>query len=200
MIKNNLPKIAIVILAAGTSSRLGQKKQLLSWNNHTLLENTVVAAQNTGLYTMVVIPPEDAQIKSIVRNCGVSFVENEKNIEGVSTSICLGLKSVLTQEPELEGAIFSVCDQPFLCTALLQKIVNYFVSSKIGIVASQYANTVGIPVLFAKKYFNEILQLKGDQGAKKIIYRNKDHCHFISFDKGEIDIDTMEDYASALEH
>ena len=63
-----------------------------------------------------------------------------------------------------------------------------------GIAASEYAATLGTPVLFHKKYFTELLQLKGQEGAKKIINRFLEDTVTVPFEKGNVDIDTIEDY------
>ena len=112
----------------------------------------------------------------------------------MSSSINNGLKEVLQVNPEIEKCIFTVCDQPFVNHAIFENLIKESAKTGKGIVASSYAETLGTPVLFDKKYFSELLNLKGQEGAKKIINRFLDDTALVPFEKGNIDIDTEDDY------
>ena len=190
--------IAIVILAAGKSSRLGQKKQLLPWQNVTLLENSILAAKSSGHSPIVaVIPPED-DILNIVKNYNITVVINHERDKGVSTSIRLGMQKAFAECRGIDAVIFMVCDQPFISAEVLCNLGKKYREGN-EIVTCQYGETWGIPSLFSRKYFEEILQLQGDRGAKKLLYRYKDKCASIPFVQGNIDIDTMDEYKKITE-
>lgn len=194
-------KVGIVILAAGKSSRLGQKKQLLQWQNTSLLENTISAAKKSNCAEIVVVTPSnDNEINLLLEQYDVFIAINKNRENGVSTSISVGLEKLLEISPKIEAVILMVCDQPYISHKLLIKIIKTYESSQAKIVPSKYANILGIPVLFDKIYFSNLFGLNGDQGAKKIIHNFTDNVIAIDFIGGEIDIDTAEDYQKLLEH
>ena len=92
-----------------------------------------------------------------------------------------------------EGIILSVCDQPYISNDIFNNLINAFENRKSSIIVSQYKNGSGPPTLFAKKHYHNLLQLRGDIGAKKIIRENLNEVTFIAFENGNIDIDTEDD-------
>jgi molybdenum cofactor cytidylyltransferase len=189
----------IVILAAGNSSRLGQPKQLLAYKNTSLLNNTISQAslvQNTAI--IVVTGANHELVEKEITTSKTTIIFNPNWQSGMSTSISKGLTELLRLYPEIEKCIFAVCDQPFVTTAIFENLISEHNKNNNGIVASGYSDTLGTPVLFYKKYFNELLELKGQEGAKKIINKFRDDTVSISFEKGNIDIDTEEDYLKLI--
>ncbi|WP_372370454.1 NTP transferase domain-containing protein [Candidatus Uabimicrobium sp. HlEnr_7] len=185
--------IAIVILAAGKSSRLGSKKQLLSWKKSTLLETSIVAAQGTDYSPIMAIVPQDNEIINTIQHHDIVVIPNLQREQGVSTSIKLGTQHIINNSPQTKAAIFMVCDQPFITSQILCELGEKY-KRGCDIVTCSYGGTWGIPTLFSRKYFSEILELSGDKGAKKLLQRHKDLCATIEFPQGNADIDTMEDY------
>ena len=94
--------------------------------------------------------------------------------------------------------MFVVCDQPFISTALLNEMIQTLEHSDKEIIAAGYAETIGTPMLFAHKYFNQLLQLQNDDGAKSIAIQNKNDLVIVPFIRGEIDIDTQEAYSQLI--
>ena len=89
-----------------------------------------------------------------------------------------------------------VCDQPYINTVLLNKLITLQRQTGHSIVASKYAKTAGIPAIFSRDLFPELLQLTGDKGARKLIEQQKEAVATVAFPLGTIDIDTMADYES----
>jgi len=191
-------KTGIVILAAGSSSRLGQPKQLLSYQHKSLLARTIEAAKSTRDGIVVVILGEKhAAIAKDVEPSGVRVVYNEGWEEGMSSSIRAGL-SVLTAHTELDGVILTVCDQPYLTAWVLNALLDAAESSGKSIVASAYGDTLGTPVFFSKQHFEDLLALKGAEGARMLIKKYETQVASLPFEKGEVDIDTLEDYQKLI--
>jgi molybdenum cofactor cytidylyltransferase len=188
-------KTGIIILAAGSSSRLGQPKQLLVYKDTTLLKNTInEASLIQNAIVIVVTGSNHEQIKKAIETEEIKISFNPDWEIGMSSSIAKGLSDLVLEYPQIEKCIFAVCDQPYVTNTVFENLIDQYQITKKGIVASAYAETLGTPVLFDKKYFNELLVLKGQEGAKKIINRFIDDTAFVPFEKGNIDIDTMEDY------
>ena len=112
----------------------------------------------------------------------------------MASSIREGLHQSLLLSSNVDAVILMVCDQPYVNAALLRNIVAQHVESGKPIVASQYKDTLGTPVLFHKSFYPELLKLTGDAGAKKILMDNKEQVHAVRFPLGYIDIDNMEDF------
>jgi len=90
--------------------------------------------------------------------------------------------------------VLLVCDQPGVDARLIQRLVSLRDTSGKTIVASSYAGTLGVPVLFSRSVFQELLSLDDKAGAKSIVLRNRERVAPLSFPEGEIDIDTWEDW------
>jgi molybdenum cofactor cytidylyltransferase len=101
--------------------------------------------------------------------------------------------------PEYIGAaVLAVCDQPLLTARVIDQLVYTHRKLEKSIVASDYADTFGIPTLFSRELFPELLALSGGDGAKSVIERHLDEVISVPFAGGAIDLDTPEDYAKFL--
>lgn len=190
---------AIIILAGGNSSRLGEPKQLLRYKNKTLLENTIAAASAVPNSVIIVVTGANHElIQKELYSESVIICYNPDWENGMSTSINAGLKKLLTLHPDIQKCIFTVCDQPYLSGAVFEDLLKEYFKIKKGIIASSYSQTLGTPVLFDKKYFDALLELKGQEGAKKIITQFAEDTTSVLFENGAVDIDTVEDYNNLI--
>lgn len=188
-------KTGIIILAAGTSTRLGSPKQLLVYSGATLLQHSVEVAQTADADPVVVILGANADlIKSEIKNTKANAVVNPEWKEGMASTIRFGLQTLLKLNPEVDAVVMMVADQPFVTAELLNNLMEVHRKKQRSIVASKYGTTFGTPVLFAKRFFPELLELTGDVGAKSLVRKYMNEAAFVFFPEGEIDIDTVEDY------
>ncbi|MDY7004602.1 MAG: nucleotidyltransferase family protein [Cyanobacteriota bacterium] len=189
--------IGIIILAAGASTRLGQPKQLLIYKGNSLIFNTVEIAVNSGCSPIIVVLGAYADlILPEISDFPVKIVENSDWQAGMNTSLGAGIKTLQTTHKIIEAVIIMVCDQPFLSTNLIQKMIDVYYLKLNPIVASEYAGVLGVPALFSSSIFPEMLNLKTDKGAKQIINKYARQVATVNFPRGEIDIDTFNDYES----
>lgn len=192
-------RVGIIILAAGSSSRLGLPKQLLEYKNTTLLKKAINEASSLPQGTIIVVTGAyNEQIEKELDSAAVTICFNADWKSGMASSIAKGLEVLLHLHPDIEKCLFTVCDQPYVTTAVFKSLVSEQSKMNKGIVACAYAETVGTPVLFDKKYFSALLQLKGQEGAKKIINAFLEDTVSVPFEKGAIDIDTAEDYQNLI--
>jgi molybdenum cofactor cytidylyltransferase len=183
-----------IILAAGPSTRLGTPKQSIMYEGKTLLQHAVDAAQGVGCQPVVVVLGAHANaVLAHFHNQSVTIVHNDDWHRGMGTSIAVGIKALLQADDTISSAIISVCDQPFADAALLNSLMEQYKQVGKGIIACTYANTIGVPALFDKQYFDALLQLNGDEGAKKLMLQHEDDVTTVPFEKGVIDIDTVQD-------
>jgi molybdenum cofactor cytidylyltransferase len=190
--KNNT---GVIILAAGASSRLGSPKQLLVYSGVTLLQHSIEAAQAADAVSVVVVLGANADlIKSEINNTTANVVVNPEWKEGMASTIRFGLQTLVKLNPDVEAVVLMVADQPFVTADLLNDLLELNKKEQRSIVASKYGTTFGTPVLFTKRFFPELLELSGDVGAKSLVRKYLNETAFVPFPKGEIDIDTVEDY------
>ena len=189
-----MEKIPILILAAGSSERLGQPKQLLTHTDNSLLHYTVSEALKTTKKVIVVLGFHAEVIEEEMKNLPVKFLRNKEWKEGMASSIRCGLSFLLEEEPQLNALIIMVSDQPFVSAPLLYDILKKYQETKKQIVACSYKDTVGVPALFDRSLFDDLLHLSGQSGAKRIIAQYMNRVEAIAFPLGYIDIDTQEDY------
>jgi molybdenum cofactor cytidylyltransferase len=189
----------IIILAAGSSSRMGQAKQQLVYQEKTLLQLAIQAAIGVNDAKVLVVLGADHQtLMADVDSKLVSIVVNPDWEQGMASSIKAGMAALQELYPQIESALIMLCDQPFVDAALLQQLVNASVQNPDLIVASAYQNTVGVPVLLGKHWFDKLLTLQGQEGAKQLLMLHPDNVIAVPFEKGGIDIDTPQDYKSLL--
>ena len=189
----------IIILAAGSSSRFGNTKQLLHFKGKTLLKHTIEEATETGAQPVVVVTGANAdEISKEITNEKVEIVFNKNWEQGMASGIVIGLKNAIILNKELENVILTVCDQPFVSSSLFQQLFQKQNESVKHIVASAYADTIGTPALFTIKYFDALMGLTGDQGAKGLLKKYSEDLATVDFPEGYIDIDTQEDYENLL--
>jgi len=183
----------IIILAAGSSSRLGQPKQNLVYKDKTLLQRAVDTAMASVCDPVIVVLGANSEaIQPTIEQTGVTIAKNNEWSEGMASSIRAGIRELINIRPDVQSVILMLCDQPFVDTYLLNLLI--LAKSKHGITASFYNDTIGAPVLFDAIYFDELLQLKGAEGAKQLIQKYPDKVTEIPFPAGGIDIDTIEDF------
>lgn len=186
----------IILLAAGNSSRMGSPKQLLNYQGKTLLEQIIDTALEVfdKNKVIVVLGAHHHEISSAIKDKNILKSINEKWESGMASSIQSGLKTLLTSFTEMERCFISVCDQPYLKKEVFLEMQRLSHDSSKEIIVAKYADTLGVPALFSKKYFEKLMNLEGEQGAKKIIQQNMEDVETFTFEEGAIDIDTPSDY------
>ena len=189
-----MTSVSIILLAAGSSSRMGQSKQLLKIRNQSLLVHSINVALASGLRTIVVLGAHEQEHRTAIQSLPVDIVLNDGWMNGMGGSLKAGLKYLLLKAPLTEAVIVMVCDQPLLTTEHLEKIKARYQTSGKLIVASYYSGTTGVPALFHKSFFSEIMALSSNQGAKKIIQQHPYDILTIDFPEGAVDLDTPDDY------
>ena len=181
----------LIILAAGESSRLGKPKQNLIFNGQTLLQLAVEAGQRSKVDKIVVVLGAHAnEIKPIAETL---TVYNQEWEEGMAASIRQGMKEIY-KDAAVDKVIIMLCDQPFVNAELLNALIDKQAKKIKRIIACVYKETIGVPVLFDRSIFPELMELTGNDGAKKILNKYADSLSTVPFERGIIDIDTPGHY------
>ncbi|MEP2936158.1 MAG: nucleotidyltransferase family protein [Gilvibacter sp.] len=190
------PNIAILIVAAGASTRFGRPKQLLPWRNSTLIGhaiNSAIALQKAHIY--VVLGANYRLIKPEIAASGVHILNNENWQEGLGSSIAVGAKYLLENATDLNGVFVMLGDQPLISVAYLEAMHTEFGKGAHKIIATSYGDKkYGVPTIFDVSFFAELTKLCDDKGAKGLINQNLDTVTAVDLKPILTDIDTQEDY------
>jgi len=192
---NVMMNCCAIILAAGQSSRLGKPKQLLKFQNKTLLQRAIDTAKSSAVQSVILVLGSSSDtILNEVDISGIRIAKNDDWQSGMASTIRCGIQTLQNMNIARCAAILMVCDQPFVTPDLLNSLIEKQKATGKPIITSQYGDTMGTPALFKKQFFSQLMDLKGDAGAKKIMMQNSDRLATISFPQGSIDIDTLDDY------
>jgi molybdenum cofactor cytidylyltransferase len=182
---------SIIILAAGSSSRLGLPKQLLQFKNKSFLRLMAEKALEVRVSEVItVIGFESERMQRELEGLPIRFVLNRDWTEGIASSIRAGVSAIQLQ---VEAALISLCDQPSVTSELLSQLV-LSCSHEKPIAASSYNQILGVPACFHRSIFPELLLLRGDVGAKRVIEEDSTRVAALHFPQAATDIDTFEDY------
>ena len=210
----------LIYLAAGNSTRFGTNKLLYQLNGKCMylygLE-VMEAMQQEHLIENIVLVTQYEEIRQKVEKCftGIYVVRNPHPEQGISSSIRLGVEKVLNLEKDCgkqcrknykknygepghyrenqdeEGCMFAVADQPYLTAWSLRKMIQCWKDSDKGIVVSSHGERLGNPVIFARKYYEELSRLEGDVGGKQVIKKHLDDVQMFEMPEPELkDLDS----------
>jgi molybdenum cofactor cytidylyltransferase len=203
--------IAILLLAAGGSSRMDQCKQLLQFRGKSLLRHAADVAIAAGVGPVfIILGSEAARLSQEIHDLPLQITINPDWQKGIGTSIRAGIREVLGAESSalikkgsqlsnqrsglFSAAIIMLGDQPLIDVEVLRSLARTFAEMKKPIVASKYGDSVGVPALFARRCFPQLLTLGDGEGAKRIILQPEANTAFIPVPAATTDIDTPEDY------
>jgi len=189
--------IAAVVLAAGESSRLGRPKQLVEFRGRSLIRGAVEAAREAGCSPVVVVlgawsEPVLREIESLE----IRAVVNEAWREGMGGSVRAGITELVSAGDEIEAVLLTGCDQPWLSADVMRRLIGAYRGREDPsetMAACAYAGTLGVPALFAREEFHQLLALEGDRGARDLLRAREGRVVRISWPEGARDVDLPED-------
>ena len=188
------PRIAGIVLAAGTSSRMGRNKLIETVRGKPLITKAVDAALASRLDPLLVVTGHQAdKIAAALDGTPVALVHNERFTEGLSSSLRTGLAAV---PEDCDGAMILLGDMPDITPALIDRLIAAFASGSICVAAT--GKRRGHPVLWARRFFGELMTLTGDKGARELLQAHTNQVLEIEAGDGAplADIDTVEALAA----
>ena len=203
MKNNQQTYISGILLAAGLSTRMGEPKQLLPFRGSTIIQTVVNNMLQAKFDEVIVILGHCAdRIQPVINDLPVKTVINPNYHDGMLTSVQAGVRSIhnITDCNQFAFSIMLV-DQPLISSAVIDNVIDAYISNDKGIVLPSYKNRRGHPVIFNKKYVNEILKLGSDSEGVRTLYKlHTNDIHYVNVDTNAIlrDIDNKEDYKNIL--
>lgn len=191
---NSQKDVTAIVLAAGASSRMGKEnKLLLKIAGKTVLEWTLenVLASNVTK-TIVVLGKDINEIQGYLSGIEVTVLHNKNCQSGMSSSLKAGIKMV---ERQRDGVLILLADQPNLQPQIINHFLKLFSRGDKKIISGKYGQIIGNPVLFHRTFFDELLQLQGDVGARSLLKRFPNEIATVEIPSEQaLDIDTPEDF------
>lgn len=183
------------MLAAGRGSRMGVAKHLLALEGVPLLERVVRALSRTSVARIsVVLAPGDVEGRALAARLGATPLEAESADEGRAASVRAGVRAA---SPAASGLLFALADQPFLVPEDFERLLGELRANPSSIVRARYGGEAGSPVLFARGYFAELLELRGREGGRSVIARHPEAVRAVDLPPAHgRDLDRPEDWPS----
>lgn len=190
-------KIALLLLAAGASRRMGRPKQLLPWKDTTLLNHAIQTALSCKSDDVIVILGSEAEtIQKNLQKGNYKILVHKEWDKGLGSTIGKGVTYLEASDPALPAVLIMLGDQPLLGSDHLNALIERFKKEGKGIIATDYGAKLGVPAVFSREYFAELARLQGDSGAGKLIASHADSVIGIPGGSRTADLDTPEDYLS----
>lgn len=192
--------ISGVLLAAGGSRRMGKNKLLLPYGNHTVIEQSLFQLSVSDVDEVLVISGfQHNKLSDIIKRRfkeKIKIVYNENYRSGRSESIRCAVNSL---DEKSDAVLFMVADKPSVKTDLINRAITEYKKYMPLLLYVGTPGGRGHPVIFSRKLFSELLELKGEPTGESIFDKYGDYTLVIDDDNDQIDIDTPEDYRRILE-
>lgn len=185
-----------MVLAAGGSKRFGALKQLLEFNGQSLLRQAAGKAREVVQGRVVVVHgPKATRCQREIADLDLENVVNEAWESGMASSLQAGLRAL---PPDCRGILILLCDQPLIEVDHLEQLIDAWCEDPSRIAAARYAGGHGVPAIIPRRYFEDLLKLAGDSGAKPLLAARSGEITAVALEEAELDIDTQADFASLL--
>ena len=183
-------RINLILLAAGNSKRFNGNKLLAIYKEKPIYMYIVEKVLDLKVDKIICVTQYE-EIKESLLNTNINVVMNENSSLGISSSIKLGINF----DKNADGYMFMVCDQPFISRETLNSVIDNFINGDKGIICVAYGDNKGNPVIFSKRYIDELLSLEGDNGGKRILREHLNDLSIVDVDSAIelVDIDTQEE-------
>jgi molybdenum cofactor cytidylyltransferase len=186
---------AIIVLAAGGSTRLGRPKQLLAYHGRTLLRHSVEQALASACRPVIVVLGAEAEAcTQAIAGLDVRIAINAAWADGMGSSIRVGMTALLREAPDTSAVVIMLCDQPLVTGAFLDELARLHADTGRSTIAAEYAGQPGVPALFARARFDELARLDGASGAKRLLRDASAETLTVPCPEAAVDVDTAADY------
>ena len=195
--------VAGVLLAAGRSQRMGRPKALLPFHGKTLLHHAVQTLCATACSPRIVVVSREVEEEScwLRDEVDIALVVNPDPLRGLSSSLRVALDAIEACEQteagaRVEGILITLVDQPLVTPDHLEAILQ--AGAATGLAASSWPGAFGPPTFLYRSFFTALRELRGDEGAKKILQANRDGVRLVDYPEAAQDIDDPAAYERLL--
>ena len=188
-------KIGCVLLAAGAGKRFGGGKLLHKIEGEPMIQRALrLFLQIPFAARVLVTRAEAGEIQQYAREAGVPTVINPEPERGVGSSVSIATEAILASEPQLNGILYAVADQPYLTKESVEKLLAAFAEHPNQIVSLGFEDVRGNPAIFPREFFSKLSSLREDIGGGAVIKRYPERLRLVEAGSARElqDIDTKE--------
>jgi molybdenum cofactor cytidylyltransferase len=186
--------VDLYVLAAGRSVRMGRPKALVELGGTSLLGRTVRAGQASSVRSVTVVTGSSYREVEALASClAAGTVRNERYRDGLAASVAAAARHAGLRDRSADGLLLAGCDQPYMTAGLLNRMVAEAREMPDRAVACRYGETIGIPALFPSDWWPELLELRGDRGAKQVLQQHRGRLVEIEWEAGRINVNSQAD-------
>jgi molybdenum cofactor cytidylyltransferase len=181
-------RVFAVVLAAGAATRFGRTKQIADYRDEPLVRRAAQVASSACNDQVVLVLGHDW--RAVYKACRPFYgglVLNTDYARGISTSIATGVGAI---RHAADAVLIVLADQPLITVEHLRALQSAWSGRDMEIVASAYADTVGVPALFSAGCFDHLCSLDGDRGAQSLLNDSRFSLQTVEFADAAVDIDT----------
>ena len=185
--------VAGVVLAAGSSTRMGRNKLFFDLGGETLLRRVVRRAIDAGLEPVIVVVGHEAErARAELAGLSCTPVDNPDHTLGINRSLRTGISHV----PEAaRAAVVMLADMPFVTSRMVAGLVTRYRESTAPLVISAYGEVNAPPMLYDRALFPELRQMQGEGCGRQVVRRHRHEAVALSWPEAALqDIDVPEDY------
>lgn len=188
--------IALIVLAAGASKRMETPKQLLKWGDSNLISHTIQTALKSSVNNVIVVLGANFKlIEEQINHFPITILNNKNWHLGLGKSLAFGIEYLLNLNKKTEACLVALADQPLINTRFLNDLIDEYNKKQHSIIATSYKNNKqGVPVIFDNRYFEELVTLNDDKGAKHILEKYKLSVKTLNPEIDNVDLDFKAEY------
>jgi molybdenum cofactor cytidylyltransferase len=186
--------VAGIVLAAGTSSRMGRNKMLLTVGGESLLHGAARRAIAGGLSPVIVVLGADAERAAKELN-GVpcDIITNPDFASGMASSMRVGLSAL---PPSVRAAMILLADMPRVTPEMISALIRRYVETGAPLIISDYEGVTAPPILHDRRLFAELMSMTGDRGGQQVVERHRTDAEVLTWPAAALkDIDQPEDFS-----
>lgn len=185
--------IAGILLAAGTSSRMGRNKMLFELNGESVLRGAARRALAAGLSPLLVVLGHEAEkSRGELDGLPCQIVINPNYEQGINSSLKAGISAV---PAGAQAAVVMLADMPFVTPEMIAGLIDRYRDSEAPLVVSDYEGVNAPPMLYDKSLFDELLAMIGEGCGRQVVRRHREEAEVLAWSPSALaDIDVPEDY------
>lgn len=189
-------RVAAVVLAAGSSARMGRNKLLLDLGGQALVRRAVRAGLDAGLdQVIVVLGHDEARVRSELDGLPCALVVNPDHAQGAGTSLRTGIRHAAA---ETDAVLIVLADMPFVTAEMIAALARRYRETGAPLVASHYGPVQAPPTLYDRSLFGELLTIPDESGGKDVVRRHRGEAQILAWPESALgDIDVPADYEAA---
>lgn len=192
--------IAGILLAAGTSSRMGSNKLLFELNGESVLRGAARRALAGGVSPLLVVLGHQAdRARQELEGLPCQTALNLDYEQGINTSLKAGVAALMALSADIQATVVMLSDMPFVTPEMIAGLIERYRSTEAPLVISDYEGVNAPPMLYDRSLFGELLAMTGEGCGRQVVKRHRHEAEVLAWPAEALtDLDVPEDYARVV--